>query len=45
MMTRIRGMSNAKARHELGWQPAWASWRDGYARGLTDARPAARTAR
>jgi nucleoside-diphosphate-sugar epimerase len=45
MMTRMRGISNAKARRELGWQPAWASWRDGFARGLTDASPAARTAR
>jgi nucleoside-diphosphate-sugar epimerase len=34
MMTRLRGASNAKARRELGWTPAWASWRDGFARGL-----------
>jgi nucleoside-diphosphate-sugar epimerase len=40
MMTRIRGASNAKAKHELGWQPIWASWRDGFARGLTDSQEA-----
>lgn len=33
-MTQIRGSSNAKAKLELGWQPRWASWRDGFARGL-----------
>jgi nucleoside-diphosphate-sugar epimerase len=31
MMTEIRGASNAKAKRELGWQPARASWRDGFA--------------
>ncbi len=34
MMTQIRGSSNAKAKQELGWQPRWASWRDGFAHGL-----------
>ena len=29
MMTELRGVSNAKARRELGWQPRYASWRDG----------------
>jgi nucleoside-diphosphate-sugar epimerase len=29
-LTRIRGSSNAKAKAELGWAPAWASWRDGF---------------
>jgi 2-alkyl-3-oxoalkanoate reductase len=24
------GASNAKAKRELGWQPRWASWRDGF---------------
>jgi len=43
MMTQIRGSSNAKARRELGWEPAWPSWRDGFARGLhTTAGPADR---
>lgn len=36
MMTRVRGSSNAKARRELGWEPAWPSWRDGFRRGLLD---------
>jgi nucleoside-diphosphate-sugar epimerase len=31
MMTQGRAGSNAKAKHELGWQPAHASWRDGFA--------------
>ncbi|HZE05855.1 MAG TPA: NAD(P)-dependent oxidoreductase [Solirubrobacteraceae bacterium] len=30
MMTQIRGASNAKARRELGWEPAHPSWRDGF---------------
>jgi 2-alkyl-3-oxoalkanoate reductase len=34
MMTEIRGASNAKAKHELGWQPRYASWRQGFAEGL-----------
>jgi len=37
MMTRIRGASNAKARRELGWEPWFGSWRDGFRHGLTDA--------
>lgn len=28
MMTDIRGASNAKARRELAWHPAYASWRE-----------------
>jgi len=34
MMTEARGSSNAKAKRELGWQPIWPTWRDGFARGL-----------
>jgi nucleoside-diphosphate-sugar epimerase len=34
MMTQIRGGSNAKARHELDWQPIYPSWRRGFAEGL-----------
>jgi len=34
MMTRVRAVSNAKARRELGWAPRWASWRDGFRHGL-----------
>ncbi len=30
MMTEIRGASNAKAKHELGWQPRHPSWQDGF---------------
>jgi nucleoside-diphosphate-sugar epimerase len=37
MMTQIRGASNAKAKSELGWAPAWPTWRDGFRRGLVDA--------
>src|SRR5258708_127011 len=44
MMTQIRGSSNAKAKRELGWQPAWPSWREGFSRGLDDAEPARRGA-
>src|SRR5918994_1811472 len=31
MMTSIRGASNAKAKRELGWTPAYPSWRQGFA--------------
>jgi nucleoside-diphosphate-sugar epimerase len=34
MMTQIRGTSNAKAKRELGWQPRYTSWRDGFRTGL-----------
>ena len=34
MMTESRGSSNAKAKRELGWQPRYASWRQGFAQGL-----------
>jgi nucleoside-diphosphate-sugar epimerase len=30
----LRGASNAKAKRELGWQPAHASWRQGFAAAL-----------
>jgi 2-alkyl-3-oxoalkanoate reductase len=33
-MTEARGSSNAKAKRELDWQPIWASWRDGFRKGL-----------
>jgi len=35
MMTRVRGASNAKAKRELDWQPAWSSWREGFVSGLS----------
>jgi nucleoside-diphosphate-sugar epimerase len=30
----MRGASNARARAELGWQPQWASWRQGFREAL-----------
>src|SRR3954464_2385731 len=46
MMTDVRGASNAKAKRELGWQPAHSSWREGFAgkdgaAGARDSRAAA----
>lgn len=37
LMTEARGASNAKARRELGWQPAFPSWRRGFREGFEDA--------
>lgn len=34
MMTRIRGASNARAKRELGWQPRYTTWREGFRKGL-----------
>jgi 2-alkyl-3-oxoalkanoate reductase len=34
MMTRIRGVSNGKAKQELRWKPRYQSWRDGFRYGL-----------
>ncbi|HEU5347187.1 MAG TPA: NAD(P)-dependent oxidoreductase [Ktedonobacterales bacterium] len=34
MMTQIRGTSNAKAKGELGWQPGFKTWREGFQKGL-----------
>jgi 2-alkyl-3-oxoalkanoate reductase len=34
MMTRIRGASNAKAKHELGWRPRYPNYRVGFRDGL-----------
>jgi nucleoside-diphosphate-sugar epimerase len=34
MMTKVRGSSNAKARRLLSWQPAYASWRDGFQKSM-----------
>jgi nucleoside-diphosphate-sugar epimerase len=31
MMTEMRGASNAKAKHELGWMPGHPTWREGFA--------------
>jgi len=35
MMTEGRGFSNAKAKRELGWAPAYPSWRQGFREGLS----------
>ena len=40
LMTRVRGASNAKAKQAFGWRPHYASWRDGFRRGLSAQRPA-----
>ncbi len=34
MATELRGSSNAKAKRELGWQPAYPSWRQGFREAL-----------
>lgn len=34
MMTEGRGFSNVKAKADLGWQPSFTSWRDGFAKEL-----------
>lgn len=34
MMTEGRGFSNAKAKRELGWEPRYPSWRQGFAEEL-----------
>jgi nucleoside-diphosphate-sugar epimerase len=30
LMTQVRGSSNAKARRQLGWEPRYPSWREGF---------------
>jgi nucleoside-diphosphate-sugar epimerase len=44
LMTEVRGASNAKAKAELAWTPAWPSWREGFAAlaGASPTRPRAR---
>jgi nucleoside-diphosphate-sugar epimerase len=39
MMTEARAGSNAKAKRVLGWQPAYASWREGFKSALSGGRP------
>ncbi len=34
MATRLEGASNEKAKRELGWQPKYSSWRQGFREGL-----------
>jgi len=40
MMTTARGSSNAKAKRTFGWQPRYATWREGFRRGLSAAAAA-----
>ncbi len=34
LATELRGASNAKAKRELGWQPRYPSWRQGFREAL-----------
>jgi nucleoside-diphosphate-sugar epimerase len=34
MMNELRGASNVRIKRELGWQPKYASWREGFQTGL-----------
>jgi nucleoside-diphosphate-sugar epimerase len=34
LATTLRGASNAKAKSALGWEPRWASWRQGFEQAL-----------
>ena len=34
MMTDVRGGSNARFKQTFAWRPAWATWREGFQRGL-----------
>ena len=36
LMNEARGAANSKAKRELGWQPRYASWREGFRKGLAD---------
>jgi nucleoside-diphosphate-sugar epimerase len=38
-MTEGRGSSNEKAKRELGWEPIWRSWREGFRDGLDETVP------
>jgi nucleoside-diphosphate-sugar epimerase len=38
IMTQVRGASNDKAKRGLGWHPVFATWRDGFRRGLGNAQ-------
>lgn len=39
MMTRVPGASNARITRELGWRPAWPSWREGFRQELAGPAP------
>jgi nucleoside-diphosphate-sugar epimerase len=40
VMTSARGMDSSKAKRELGWAPAYSTWREGF-RALGDDAPTA----
>ena len=42
MSTESRGASNAKAKRELGWEPRYPSWREGFRAAYASAAPAER---
>jgi nucleoside-diphosphate-sugar epimerase len=42
MATEARGASNTKAKRELGWEPRYPSWREGFRAAYTSAAPAER---
>ena len=42
MGTEARGASNAKAKRELGWQPRYPSWRDGFVAAYRSTAPVKR---
>ena len=44
MGTEARGASNAKAKRELGWEPRYRSWREGFRATYASAAPAERRA-
>lgn len=44
LMTQVRGSSNAKIKRELGWEPRWTSWRDGFRQALFDTDQSLRSA-
>ena len=42
-LTEGRGASNARAKRDLDWRPAWASWRDGFPLAFEPCRRSSRT--
>src|SRR5918997_6124287 len=42
MGTESRGASNAKAKHELGWEPRYPSWREGFVAAYAPSTPTQR---
>jgi 2-alkyl-3-oxoalkanoate reductase len=41
-MTQVRGSANEKAKRELGWQPKYPSWRDGFSAWVSATKDGAR---